>query len=680
MQDEFQKKLINTIRFLAADAIQQANSGHPGLPMGAAPSAFTNWTRHLRHNPANPTWPNRDRFILSGGHGSMLLYALLYLTGYDLSLEEIKNFRQWGSRTPGHPEFGLTPGVETTTGPLGQGFANGVGMAIAEAHLAKVYNRPGFDVINYYIYGIVTDGDLMEGVASEAASLAGTLRLGKLIYLYDDNHISIEGPTELAFTEDSAKRFEAYGWHVQSVPDGLDVEAIDRAISAAKQDPRPSLICVRNIIGYGLPTKAGKASSHGEPPGEAELAGAKDALGWPQEPRFYVPEDALAFYRQAQKKGADLEAAWKLKWAAYSQAYPELAAELECRLNGQLPSGWEENLPEFPADAKGMATRVSSGKVLNALAPKLPELFGGSADLAPSTKTWIDSSKAFFPALKPSEEDSYEGRNVHFGVREHGMGAIINGLAYNGGFIPFGSTFLVFSDYMRPAIRISALSHLGSVWVFTHDSIGVGEDGPTHQPVEQLAALRCIPNLVTLRPADANEVAQAWKIAIENRHRPTALVLTRQNLPTLDRSQFASAEGVQRGAYVLADLGGGQPEAILMASGSEVSLIIEAGQRLVALGRSVRLVSFPSWELFTEQDQAYQDSVLLPEVCARVAVEAGVAQGWRQWVGEQGRILAIDRFGASAPGEVVFKMFGFTPERVVELALEALAASQPVGK
>jgi len=680
MQEEFQKKLINTIRFLAADAIQQANSGHPGLPMGTAPSAFTIWTRHLRHNPANPSWPNRDRFILSGGHGSMLLYALLYLTGYDLSLEEIKNFRQWGSRTPGHPEFGLTPGVETTTGPLGQGFANGVGMAIAEAHLAKVYNRPGFDVINYYIYGIVTDGDLMEGVASEAASLAGTLRLGKLIYLYDDNHISIEGPTELAFTEDSAKRFEAYGWHVQSVPDGLDVEAIDRAISAAKQDPRPSLICVRNIIGYGLPTKAGKASSHGEPPGEAELAGAKDALGWPQEPRFYVPEDALAFYRQAQKKGTDLEAAWKLKWAAYSQAYPELAAELECRLNGQLPSGWEENLPEFPADAKGMATRVSSGKVLNALAPKLPELFGGSADLAPSTKTWIDSSKAFFPALKPSEEDSYEGRNVHFGVREHGMGAIINGLAYNGGFIPFGSTFLVFSDYMRPAIRISALSHLGSVWVFTHDSIGVGEDGPTHQPVEQLAALRCIPNLVTLRPADANEVAQAWKIAIENRHRPTALVLTRQNLPTLDRSQFASAEGVQRGAYVLADLGGGQPEAILMASGSEVSLIIEAGQRLVALGRSVRLVSFPSWELFTEQDQAYQDSVLLPEVCARVAVEAGVAQGWRQWVGEQGRILAIDRFGASAPGEVVFKMFGFTPERVVELALEALAASQPVGK
>jgi len=673
MQDEFQKKLINTIRFLAADAIQQANSGHPGLPMGAAPSAFTIWTRHLRHNPANPTWPNRDRFILSGGHGSMLLYALLYLTGYDLSLEEIKNFRQWGSRTPGHPEFGLTPGVEVTSGPLGQGFANGVGMAIAEAHLAKVYNRPGFDIIDHYIYGIVTDGDLMEGVASEAASLAGTLRLSKLIYLYDDNHISIEGPTELAFTEDRAKRFEAYGWHVQSVPDGLDVEAIDRAISAAKQDPRPSLICVRNIIGYGLPTKAGKASSHGEPPGEAELAGAKEALGWPLEPRFYVPEDALAFYRQAQEKGANLEAAWKLKWAAYSQAYPELAAELERRLNGQLPSGWEENLPEFPADAKGMATRVSSGKVLNALAPKLPELFGGSADLAPSTKTWIDSSKAFFPELKPGEEDSYEGRNVHFGVREHGMGAIINGLAYNGGFIPFGSTFLVFSDYMRPAIRISALSHLGSVWVFTHDSIGVGEDGPTHQPVEQLAALRCIPNLVTLRPADANEVAYAWKIAIENRHRPTALVLTRQNLPTLDRSQFASAEGVQRGAYVLADLGEGQPEVILMASGSEVSLIVEAGQRLAELGRAVRLVSFPSWELFAEQDQAYQDSVLLPEVRARVAVEAGVSQGWRQWVGDQGRILAIDRFGASAPGEVVFKMFGFTPERVAELALETLA-------
>ena len=676
MQEDFQQKLINTIRFLAADAVQQANSGHPGLPMGAAPTAFTIWTRHLQHNPANPAWPNRDRFILSGGHGSMLLYALLYLTGYDLSLDEIKHFRQWGSRTPGHPEYGLTPGVEVTSGPLGQGFANGVGMAIAEAHLASVYNRPGFEMIDHFIYGIVTDGDLMEGVASEAASLAGTLRLGKLIYLYDDNHISIEGPTELAFTEDRVKRFEAYGWQVQTVPDGLDVDAIDRAITAAKQDPRPSLICVHNIIGYGLPSKAGKASSHGEPPGEAELAGAKQALGWPQEPRFYVPEDALAFYRQAQARGGELEAAWKAKWAAYHQAYPELAAELERRLSGQLPAGWEESLPQFPADAKGMATRVSSGKVINALAPQLPELFGGSADLAPSTKTWIESSPAFFPAAKPGEADSYAGRNLHFGVREHGMGAIVNGLAYYGGFIPFGSTFLVFSDYMRPAIRLSALSHLGSIWVFTHDSIGVGEDGPTHQPIEQLAALRCIPNLITLRPADANEVAQAWKIAIQNRHRPTALVLTRQNLPTLDRSQFASAEGTKRGAYVLADLGDGQPEVILMASGSEVSLIVEAGQKLVELGHSVRLVSFPSWELFAEQDQAYRDSVLLPEVGARLAVEAGVAQGWQEWVGPKGRVLAIDRFGASAPGEVVFKMFGFTPEHVVEKALEILGSNQ----
>lgn len=680
MQDEFQTKLINTIRFLAADAVQQANSGHPGLPMGTAPMAFTLWTRHLRHNPANPSWPNRDRFILSGGHGSMLLYALLYLTGYDLSLEELKHFRQWGSRTPGHPEFGLTPGVETTTGPLGQGFANGVGMAIAEAHLAKVYNRPGFEIINHYIYGIVTDGDLMEGVASEAASLAGTLRLGKLIYLYDDNHISIEGATDLAFTEDRAKRFEAYGWHVQSVANGLDVEAINQAIIAAKQDPRPSIICVRNIIGYGLPTKAGKASAHGEPPGEAELAGAKEALGWPQEPRFYVPEDALAFFRQAQTKGAELEATWKLKFAAYRKTYPELAEELERRWRGELPAGWEANLPVFPADAKGMATRVSSGKVINALAPKLPDLFGGSADLAPSTKTWIDSSQAFFPALKEGEEDSYEGRNMHFGVREHGMGSIVNGMAYYGGFIPFGSTFLVFSDYMRPAIRLSALSHLGSIWVFTHDSIGVGEDGPTHQPVEQLAALRCIPNLVTLRPADANEVVQAWKIAIENRRRPTALVFSRQNLPTLDRNTFASAEGLQRGAYVLADLGQGKPELILMASGSEVSLIVEAGERLALQGHSVRLVSFPSWELFAEQDQAYQDAVLLPEISTRLAVEAGSPQGWQQWVGSKGHILGINRFGASAPGEVVFQKYGFTREHVVELALELIDGSQNINR
>ena len=671
-EKQLQRDSINALRFLSADAVQQANSGHPGLPMGSAPMAYTIWTRHLRHNPANPKWVNRDRFILSGGHGSMLLYSLLYLTGYDLPLEELKRFRQWGSRTPGHPEYGLTPGVETTTGPLGQGFANGVGMAIAEAHLAKIYNRPGHKIIDHYTYAIVTDGDLMEGVASEAASLAGTLKLGKLIYLYDDNHISIEGSTELAFTEDRGKRFEAYGWHVQNVPDGLDVEAIDKAIQAAKLDPRPSLICVRNIIGYGLPSKAGKASAHGEPPGDAELDGAKDNLGWPKEPRFYVPEDTLTFYRQAVTRGAGLEQSWNEAFKAYQAKYPELAAELGRRLKAQLPEKWEESLPVFPADAKGMASRASSGKVINAISGRLPELFGGSADLAPSNKTWMDNFKAFFPANKEGEEDSYEGRNVHFGVREHGMGAIVNGLSYHGGFIPFGATFMVFSDYMRPTLRISALSQLGSIWVFTHDSIGVGEDGPTHQPVEQLNALRSIPNLVALRPADANEVREAWKIAIENRHRPTALVLTRQNLPTLDRNVYASAEGTRKGAYVLADLGGGKPEIILMASGSEVDLIVQVGKRLESQGIKVRLVSFPSWELFEEQGQAYQDSVLLPEVEARLAVEAGISQGWHRWVGPKGLIQALDRFGASAPAETVFEKLGFSVENVEKKALSLL--------
>lgn len=671
-EKQLQRDSINALRFLSADAVQQANSGHPGLPMGSAPVAYTIWTRHLRHNPANPRWVNRDRFILSGGHGSMLLYSLLYLTGYDLPLEELKRFRQWGSRTPGHPEYGLTPGVETTTGPLGQGFANGVGMAIAEAHLAKIYNRPGHKIIDHYTYAIVTDGDLMEGVASEAASLAGTLKLGKLIYLYDDNHISIEGSTELAFTEDRGKRFEAYGWHVQNVPDGLDVEAIDKAIQGAKLDPRPSLICVRNIIGYGLPSKAGKASAHGEPPGDAELDGAKDNLGWPKEPRFYVPEDTLAFYRQAVTRGAELEQSWDEAFKAYQAEYPELAAELGRRLNGQLPDKWEECLPVFPADAKGMASRASSGKVINAISGRLPELFGGSADLAPSNKTWMDNSKAFFPTNKEGEEDSYEGRNVRFGVREHGMGAIVNGLSYHGGFIPFGATFMVFSDYMRPTLRISALSQLGSIWVFTHDSIGVGEDGPTHQPVEQMNALRSIPNLVALRPADANEVREAWKIAIENRHRPTALVLTRQNLPTFDRSVYASAEGTCKGAYILADLGGGKPEIILMASGSEVDLIVQVGKRLESQGIKVRLVSFPSWELFEEQGQAYQDSVLLPEVEARLAVEAGISQGWHRWVGPKGLIQSLDRFGASAPAETVFEKLGFSVENIEKKALSLL--------
>ena len=667
MQEDksLQDLCIHTLRFLSADAVQQANSGHPGLPMGAAPLAYAIWAHHLRHNPAHPAWPNRDRFILSGGHGSMLLYSLLHLTGYALPLEELQRFRQWGSLTPGHPEYGLTPGVETTTGPLGQGFANGVGMAIAEAHLAQRFNRPGHTVIDHTIYAIVTDGDLMEGVTAEAASLAGHLRLGKLIYLYDDNRISIEGSTDLAFTEDRGKRFEAYGWHVQRVEDGLDVAAIDRAIEAAKQDPRPSLIMVRTVIGYGLPTRAGTAKAHGEPPGQAELDGAKDALGWPREPRFYIPDAALAFFRQAQVRGAQLELEWQQEMAAYAADYPDLAAELQRRLAGELPAGWETVLPVFPADPKGMATRASSGKVLNALAEVLPEVLGGSADLAPSTNTWMNA----YPAFSAEER---AGRNLHFGVREHGMGAVVNGMAYHGGVIPFGATFMVFSDYMRPPLRIAALSHLGSIWVFTHDSIGVGEDGPTHQPVEHLAALRAIPNLITLRPADANEVREAWRIAIENRQRPTALVLTRQNLPTLDRTVYAPAEGVRRGAYVLADLGQGRPQLLLMASGSEVSLIVEAGKRLAERGLAVRLVSFPSWELFAEQEAAYQAAVLPPDLRRRVAVEAGVTQGWQRWVGPEGRIVGLDRFGASAPAAVIFEQLGFSVAHVEAVALELL--------
>ena len=657
---QLQDQAINTIRFLSADAVQQADSGHPGLPMGAAAMAYALWTRHLRHNPANPHWANRDRFVLSGGHGSMLLYSLLHLTGYDLSLEELKSFRQWDSRTPGHPEYGLTPGVEATTGPLGQGFANGVGMAMAEAHLAAVFNRRGHDLIDHYTYAIVTDGDLMEGVASEAASLAGHLQLGKLIYLYDDNRISIEGSTALAFTEDRGRRFEAYGWHVLHVADGQDVDGVDRAISEAKLDPRPSLIIVRTTIGYGLPTRAGTEKAHGEPPGNVELDGAKDLLGWPLEPRFLIPDESLAFFRQAVEKGAAAESEWQRQLDAYCAAYPRDGAELMRRLDGELPGGWDMDLPEFPADDKGMATRASSGKVLNALATKLPELFGGSADLAPSTKTWLTGV--------PSFDSDPAGRNVHFGVREHAMGAIVNGLAYHGGFIPYGATFLVFSDYMRPPIRLAALSHLGSITVFTHDSIGVGEDGPTHQPIEHLAALRAIPNLLVLRPADANEVREAWKATIVHRRRPTALVLTRQNLPTLDRSRFAPASGLHKGAYILADLGDGKPEIILMATGSEVALIVDAGQRLAEKGVSVRLVSFPSWELFAEQDAAYRDEVLPPDVTRRLAVEAGVAQGWYQWVGSRGRVLALDRFGASAPATDVFENLGITATHVMEMA------------
>jgi transketolase len=574
---DLERGAINTIRFLAADAVQKANSGHPGLPMGAAAMAYTLWTRHLKFNPRNPKWPGRDRFILSGGHGSALLYSLLYLTGYDLALEQIMDFRQWGSLTPGHPEYGLTPGVEVTTGPLGQGFANGVGMAITEAHLAAEFNRPGFEVVNHRIYGIVTDGDLMEGVASEAASLAGHLGLGKIIYLYDDNHISIDGSTDLAFTEDRGARFKAYGWHVLKVSDGNDVEAVDSAIKKAKKDPRPSLIICRTHIGYGLPTRQDTAKAHGEPPGQEELDGAKKNLSWPIEPKFYIPDDVLALFRKSIKRGERAEQLWQKQLRAYLAEFPQLDTELERRLMGDLPENWDDDLPVFPTDPKGMATRAASGNMINALAGRLPELMGGSADLTPSNNTWIKDIPAF-------QKNTPQGRNFHFGVREHAMGAIINGMAVHGGVIPYGATFLIFSDYMRPAVRLSALSHYPSIWVYTHDSIGLGEDGPTHQPVEHLAALRAIPNLVVIRPADANEVTEAWKVAISRRNAPTVLILTRQAVPTLDRSIYTPATELSKGAYVLADMGDTQPELILMASGSEVSLMIEAGVRLASEG------------------------------------------------------------------------------------------------
>lgn len=668
-----EQKAINTIRFLSADGVQNANSGHPGLPMGGAAMAYTIWTRHLKHNPCNPDWPDRDRFILSGGHGSMLLYSLLHLTGYPLELDELKNFRQYGSRTPGHPEYGLTPGVETTTGPLGQGFANGVGMAIAETHLAAEFNRAGFPIVDHFIYAIVTDGDLMEGVASEAASLAGHLKLRKLIYLYDDNHISIDGSTDLTFTEDRGKRFEAYGWHVQKVSDGNDVQAIHAAIRRAKKDERPSIIMCRTHIGYGLPTRQDTAKAHGEPPGEEELRNAKILLGWPVEPKFIIPEDVLTFFRKAVRAGKRAEAAWKTLFANYRKEYPQLAAEFERRMAGKLPNGWHEGLPEFPADEKGIATRAASGKTINALAGRLPELIGGSADLTPSNNTWIVESKPFQAELP-------EGRYLHFGVREHAMGAVINGIALHKGLIPYGGTFLVFSDYMRPAVRISAISHIPSIWIYTHDSIGLGEDGPTHQPVEHLTALRAIPNLNVIRPADANESREAWIAAVSNRSSPTVLAFTRQPVATLDRSLLAPANGLHRGAYVLGDLGGGRPQIILMASGSEVQLIVQAGYSLAAQGYNVRLVSFPSWFMFERQDSVYKDDVLPPTIKRRLAIEAGISLGWERYVGDNGRVIAVDRFGASAPYKRIFEEYGLTVDRVIDEARMMLGAGNSEGR
>lgn len=655
MSTDLQTRAINTLRFLSADGVQKANSGHPGLPMGTAAMAYTIWTRHLRHNPRDPKWAGRDRFILSGGHGSMLLYSLLHVTGYDVSLDDLKNFRQWGSITPGHPEYGLTPGVEMTTGPLGQGFATGVGMAIAASHLAATFNQRGHEIIDPFIYAIVTDGDLMEGVTSEAASLAGHLSLGRLIYLYDDNHISIDGSTDLAFTEDRAARFRSYGWQVLMVEDGNDVDVIDKLIQEAKTDPRPSIIMCRTTIGFGAPNRQGTSKAHGEPLGDEELNAAKDNLGWPKEPRFFIPDDVLEFYRKALDRGREIEAEWKLRFEGYTRLYPAFGAELSRRLTGELPKDWESALPVFPVDAKGMGTRVASGKTINALAPKLPELIGGSADLAPSNNTKIDGYPSF-------QKDSYAGRNFHFGVREHAMGAALNGMAVFGGVIPYGATFLVFADYVRPAIRLAALSHIPSIFIFTHDSVGLGEDGPTHQPIEQLTSLRIIPNLVVIRPADANETAQAWKVAIEHRNGPTVIALSRQNVPTLEYSNHPT---VEKGAYILKDFG--TPELILMASGSEVGLILESAQKLADEGKGVRVVSFPSWELFEKQDEAYRESVLPKNIQKRLAVEAGIGIGWERYAQSA---ISIERYGASAPAKIIFEKLGFTVENVVARAKE----------
>jgi transketolase len=675
---------INTIRFLSIDAVEKANSGHPGMPMGAAPMAYILWTRFLKHNPSNPNWFDRDRFVLSAGHGSMLLYSLLHLTGYALPLEQIKQFRQWGSMTPGHPERGLAPGIEVTTGPLGQGFGNGVGLAIAERNLTARFNRPGSEIINHHTYAIVSDGDLMEGVASEAASLAGHLKLGKLIYLYDNNSISLAGTTHLTFTEDREKRFEAYGWHVQSIDNGNDLEATEQAILSAQQEvERPSLISVRTHIGYGSPNKQDTFQAHGSPLGEEEVKLTKQNLGWPLESSFYIPTQALEHFRRALPKGQQAEEEWNRNFSMYEKSFPNLAKELRQMMKGDLPNGWDKDIPQFPVEVKGMATRVASGKVLNAVASKIPMLIGGSADLNPSTHTALNGM-GDFESPHTLQEDmqgsvgggwSYAGRNIHFGVREHAMGAVLNGIAVHGGLIPFGATFLIFSDYMRPSIRLAALMKQHVIYVFTHDSIGLGEDGPTHQPIGHLAALRAVPHLIVIRPCDANEVATAWRVALEIRERPFALILSRQSVPTLAYTQNSSTEGLRRGAYILVEPKS-KPDMILIASGSEVHLLIEVQQQLNEQMIYARIVSMPSWELFEAQSQEYRDSVLPPSVKLRLAVEAGVPQGWHRYVGDQGDVIGLDRFGASAPASVLMREFGFTVENILQKAL-GLFSRQP---
>jgi len=653
---------VNTIRTLSIDAVQAAESGHPGMPMGMADAAYVLWTKFLNHDPANPEWYNRDRFILSAGHGSMLLYSLLYLTGYDLSLEELKNFRQLNSLTPGHPEYGLTPGVETTTGPLGQGFATGVGMAMAEKHMAAKFNEDDLPITDHYTYGIVSDGDLMEGISQEAASLAGHLKLGKIIYLYDDNEISIDGSTELAFTEDVEKRFEAEGWQTIKV-DGHDRDAVEWAIKKAqKETEKPSLILCDTHIGFGSPNKQDTSASHGAPLGEDEVRKTKENLGWDPDKKFYIPEDVLEHFRAAKDKGTKLYDEWQETFDKFQQQYPQKAEAFISSVERELPENLGELLPEFEANDNGLATRASSGKVLDTLTEAIPQMMGGSADLTGSNKTWIDEGGIF-------SNSDYTGRNIHFGVREHAMGAALNGMALHKGVIPYGGTFLVFSDYCRPAIRIAALSHIPSIFVFTHDSIGLGEDGPTHQPIEHLASLRAMPNTLVLRPADANETAWCWKAALEHTDGPSLLILTRQNVPTFVRNSMNKADLTMKGGYILADSDKEMPDVILMGTGSEVQRALQAKQMLAGKNIDARVVSMPSWELFRKQDEAYKQQVLPEEVTARISIEAASPFGWREWVGSQGTVLGLDHFGASAPFEDIFQKFGLTADRIVEEAV-----------
>ncbi|MBN9351046.1 MAG: transketolase [Chitinophagaceae bacterium] len=659
--EQIEQSGINTVRVLAADAVQKANSGHPGTPMGLAPLGHVLWAKEMNYNPRNPEWPNRDRFILSCGHACMLQYAFLFLTGYDLTLNDIKNFRQLHSRTAGHPEYGLLPGIEVTTGPLGQGFANGVGMAIGQQMLAKRYNKPGLKLFDYKIFAICSDGDLMEGVSSEAASVAGHLKLGNIIYLYDDNKITIEGSTSLAFDEDVSSRFRAYGWHVQSVDDANDLASLAIAVENAKKETsRPSLIRVRSHIGFGSPNKVDSAKAHGSPLGEDEVKLVKKNFGFDPDKSFVVPDDVLKFYREKGKAGIKKEEEWNELFKRYKEKYPAEAAEYELLSSGKFADGWEKYLPSFEADLKGMATRKASGKVLNSISKYLPLLVGGSADLAPSTDTNLNEYESF-------TSENHGGRNLHFGIREHGMGAILNGMALTKGITPYGATFLVFYDYMRPPVRLAAIMKIRPVFIYTHDSIGLGEDGTTHQPIEQLAGLRSVPNLVTIRPADANEVSQAWKAALLHKDGPVALILTRQNVPVFDRSKVESAEGVQKGAYVLSDCKG-TPDIILMATGSEVQLILGAQEKLKEENINARVVSFPSWELFEAQNDKYKESVFPKSVRKRLAVEAGSSMGWHRYTTDDGDVLGIDKFGESAPGNEVMAEYGFTVENVVKRA------------